>query len=199
MRGSLTLPLAFAFVAAACHPAAAPQLTAQPQSDSSALAERARQDSIARAEAERAREAARLAERRRADSLAALQRRSDEGRAMLAEMIHFDFNKADIRPGDAHVLDQKIPVLKANSQVRIQVAGNCDERGSDEYNLALGNRRAISAKQYLVNHGIDQSRIETVSYGKERPLDPGHNEEAWAKNRNDQFDVLAANVVLQQP
>jgi peptidoglycan-associated lipoprotein len=97
------------------------------------------------------------------------------------------------------VLDQKIPMLKANSQVRIQVAGNCDERGSDEYNLALGNRRAISAKQYLVNHGIDQSRIETVSYGKERPVDPGHNEEAWAKNRNDQFDVLTANVVLQQP
>ena len=97
------------------------------------------------------------------------------------------------------MLDRKVPVLKANSDLRIQIAGKCDERGSDEYNLALGNRRALSAKQYLVNHGIEGGRITTISYGKERPLDPGHNEEAWAKNRNDQFDIVTANVVLRQP
>jgi peptidoglycan-associated lipoprotein len=114
-------------------------------------------------------------------------------------MVHFDFDRSTIRAGDAVVLDDKIPVLKANPTLRIQVAGNCDERGSDEYNLALGNRRAITAKQYLVNHGIDASRIETASYGKERPLDPGHNESAWAKNRNDEFELLTANVVLRQP
>ncbi len=83
--------------------------------------------------------------------------------------------------------------------MRIQTAGNCDERGSDEYNLALGNRRAMAAKHYLVEHGIDASRVETVSYGEERPIDPGHTEEAWAKNRNDQFEILTANVVLRQP
>ena len=94
-------------------------------------------------------------------------------------------------------MDEKLPILTANSQVRFQIAGNCDERGSDEYNLALGNRRATTAKQYLVAHGIDASRIETVSYGEERPLDPAHNEEAWAKNRNDQFEILTANVVLR--
>ena len=77
------------------------------------------------------------------------------------------------------------------------MAGNCDERGSDEYNLALGNRRAIAAKQYLTSHGIAASRIEIVSYGKERPVDPGHNEEAWASNRNDQFENLTTNVVLR--
>ena len=90
-------------------------------------------------------------------------------------------------------------MLRANASVRIQIAGNCDERGSDEYNIALGNRRAISARTYLVNHGIDAGRIETMSNGKERPIDPGHNEEAWAMNRNDQFSILNPNVVLLSP
>jgi peptidoglycan-associated lipoprotein len=195
---ALIVPLALGFVASACHHAAAPQVAVQPQVDSAAL-ERARQDSIARAEAEaQAREAAeRRAAQRRADSLAALERHSDDLKGTLAAMIHFDFDKATIRPGDAAALDQKIPILKANAQVHIQIAGNCDERGSDEYNLALGNRRAIAARQYLVQHGIDASRIETVSYGEERPLDAGHTEEAWAKNRNDQFELLTASVVLR--
>jgi peptidoglycan-associated lipoprotein len=192
----LTVPIALAYVAAACHHAQPPQVALAPQVDSSAL-ERAREDSIAAARAREA--AARRAAQRRADSLAALERRSQDLKAELATMIHFDFDKAAIRPGDARELDAKLPILKANPQVRLQIAGNCDERGSDEYNLALGNRRAITAKHYLVEHGIDDSRIEAVSYGKERPLDPAHNEEAWAKNRNDQFEMLGANVVLRQP
>src|SRR5688572_9362514 len=177
----LTVPVAFALVTSACPQSPPPQVAVQPQVDSSAVREQARQDSIARAEAEaRAREAAeRRAAQRRADSLAALERRSEGVKEILASIIHFDFDKSTIRPGDARILDQKIPILNANPQVRIEIAGNCDERGSDEYNLALGNRRAIAAKQYLVEHGIDVSRIETVSYGEERPLDPGHNETAW--------------------
>ena len=111
-------------------------------------------------------------------------------------MIHFDFDKSEIRPGDARVLDEKIPVLLANRSVRIRVVGNCDERGSDEYNLALGNRRAIAAKQYLAQRGIDPNRIETVSNGEKHPVDPGHTEEAWAKNRNDQFNTLSSNVAV---
>ena len=192
MRSLLVaVPVALAYVAGACHQAPPPQVALQPAVDSSAL-RRARQDSIARAEEEaRARAlAARRAEQRRADSLAALQRTS-------AAMIHFDFDRAVIRPGDAGVLDQKIPILQQNPQLRIRVAGDCDERGSDEYNLALGNRRASAAKQYLTSHGIDASRIEIASYGEERPVDPGHNEEAWAKNRNDQFDNLTTNIVLR--
>lgn len=194
----LTVPLAVALVAAACHQSP-PQVAVRPQADSTALAERARQDSIARAEAEtRAREAAeRRAAQRRADSLAALEHRSEDLKALFASLIHFDFDRSTIRPGDARVLDDKIRILESNPRVRFQIAGNCDERGSDEYNLALGNRRAIAAKQYVVAHGIDASRIETTSYGKERPLDPRHNEEAWAKNRNDQFEILTANVVLR--
>jgi peptidoglycan-associated lipoprotein len=195
----LTVPLAFACVVGACHQAPPPQVTIQPLVDSNALAERARQDSMARVEAAaRAGDAAeRLGRRRGADSLAVLQHKSAEVNAALATMIHFDFDEAAIRPGDAAILDQKIPLLLANPQVRVRLVGNCDERGSDEYNLALGNRRAIAAKAYLVDHGIDASRIETVSFGKERPIDPAHSEEAWAKDRNDQFESLTTSVVLR--
>ncbi len=191
------VPIALAYVAGACHHAP-PQVALQPQVDSTAL-QRAHQDSLARAEEEaRARAAAeRRAAHRRADSLAALQRKAAEANAELATMIHFDFDKAVIRADDADALDRKIPILRANPQVRIRVAGNCDERGSDEYNLALGNRRAIAAKQYLTSHAIDAGRIEIASYGKERPIDPGHNEAAWARNRNDQFENLTTSVVLR--
>lgn len=158
-------------------------------------AERARADSIARAQ-----EAAeRLARQRAADSLAGLGRTSEAVKTLLGTLIHFDFDKANIRPGEAAVLDQKVGILQVNGALRIRVAGHCDERGSDEYNLALGNRRAIAAKQYLVSHGIDAGRIETVSYGKERPLAAGHNEEAWAQNRRDEFEIVAGGDALKQP
>jgi len=153
----------------------------------------AAEEARARAEAER------RAEQRRADSMAASKRTSEQLQHTLAEMIHFDFDKSSIRASDADILNRKVPVLNANPTLRIQIAGNCDERGSDEYNLALGNRRAMASKAYLVNHGVDAGRIEIVSYGKERPLDPGHNPEAWAKDRNDEFEILSANVVLRQP
>ena len=169
-------------------------------------------DSIAEAqrlEAERqAREAAAAkereeAERRRqqqiADSLAALGKSTEAVRALLGTMIHFDYDKAIIRGGDASVLDQKVAILQANPGLRIRISGHCDERGSDEYNLALGNRRATAAKQYVVSHGIDGSRIETVSYGEERPLASGHDEEAWAQNRRDEFEILSGGENLKQP
>ncbi len=188
--------------AVACGGKPAPETPApQANADSIAAAEKARQDSIAAAEAAaRAREEAeRIASQRTADSLAALGRSTEAVRTMLASMIHFDYDKANIRPDDAGTLDQKVGILQANGNARIRVAGHCDERGSDEYNLALGNRRATSAKQYLVSHGIDAGRIETQSYGKERPLDPGHNEEAWSKNRRDEFDILSGGDALKQP
>jgi len=193
--------LLLASLAAAC-PGAKPETvsTPQPNADSLAALQRAHDDSVRAAERAQARATEeRLAEQHRADSLAAAARTSELLKQTVAEMIHFDFDKSQIRPPDAEALDRKIPVLKANPDVRIQIAGNCDERGSDEYNLALGNRRALAARQYLVSHGVEESRIATISYGKERPLDPGHNEEAWAKNRNDQFSILTANVVLRQP
>ncbi len=180
-----------------------PQTTPTPESnaDSIAAAERARADSIAEAE-RRAREAAereREARQRAADSLAALGRTSEAVKTLLATMIHFEFDKANIRSDDAGVLDQKVAILQANPNLRIRIAGNCDERGSDEYNLALGNRRANAARQYVVSHGVDADRIETVSYGEERPIAQGHDESAWAENRNDQFEIISGGNALRMP
>jgi peptidoglycan-associated lipoprotein len=101
----------------------------------------------------------------------------------LLKDIFFDFDKYDIRPGDAAILNENAALLKKYPNVKIQIEGHCDERGTSEYNLALGERRANSTKNYLVTLGVSAERISTISYGEEKPMDPGHNEEAWAKNR----------------
>jgi len=103
--------------------------------------------------------------------------------------IHFDFNKSNLRPDDKQILSDHAKYLKENKKVKIVIEGNCDERGSAKYNLALGDRRAQEAKKYLVNSGIDSKRIKTISYGKGRPIDSEHNEAAWAKNRRDHFVI----------
>jgi peptidoglycan-associated lipoprotein len=105
--------------------------------------------------------------------------------------IYFDFDKYDLRPGDREILNLNAVVLKDNPTVRIRIEGNCDERGTVEYNLALGERRASAARDYLINLGIDSDRISIISYGKERPKYPGHNEEAWSKNRRDDFIIVS--------
>jgi len=99
------------------------------------------------------------------------------------ENIHFDFDKSAIRPDDKPILQGGAAYLKKNKGAAMLIEGHCDERGTSEYNMALGDRRANSAKKYLVGLGIDAKRLSTISYGKERPFDPGHNEDAWAKNR----------------
>src|SRR3989454_8819917 len=141
----------------------------------------------------------RVARQRAADSLAAMGRTADAVRTMLATMIHFDYDKSNIRSEDAAVLDQKVAILQANPNLRIRISGHCDELGSNEYNLALGNRRATAAKQYLVSHGIEAGRIETVSYGEERPIAPGHDEAAGAQNRRDEFEILSGGDALRPP
>ena len=109
----------------------------------------------------------------------------------LLKDIHFDFDKYDIRPGDTEILKGNAALLMKQPTVKIQIEGHCDERGTIEYNLALGERRANGAKKYLISLGMSADRISTISYGKEKPLDPGHNEEAWAKNRRAHFIILS--------
>ena len=109
----------------------------------------------------------------------------------LLKDIHFDFDKFDIRPGNAVILKENAEILKKYLKVKIQIEGHCDERGTNEYNLALGERRANSIKNYLVSLGISPDRISTISYGEEKPLDPGHNEEAWGKNRRAHTIILS--------
>lgn len=103
--------------------------------------------------------------------------------------IHFDFDRYNIRPEDRKILSGHADYLLKNKNIKIVIEGNCDERGTAEYNLALGDQRAREAKKFLVNSGVNPKRVGTVSYGMERPLDPAHNEGAWAKNRRDHFVV----------
>ena len=204
---SVSLLLVFGLGAAVIAGAACggnpPPQAPTPNADSAAAAARARADSEAAAQAERDRQAAaereRAEQQRRADSLAALARSSEEVRTTLATMIHFDYDKSNVRSDDTGALDQKVAILQANPELRIRVGGHCDERGSDEYNLALGNRRAQSAKQYLVSHGIDAGRIETQSWGEEKPLVDGHDESAWSQNRRDEFEITAGGDNLRRP
>ena len=103
--------------------------------------------------------------------------------------INFDFDKYNLKPEAVKRLDQTGDWVSKNAGVKIRIEGHCDERGTNEYNLALGDRRANSAKKYLVDLGIAADRLSTISYGEERPADSGHNEAAWAKNRQDEFKI----------
>ncbi|MDP3773330.1 MAG: peptidoglycan-associated lipoprotein Pal [Gemmatimonadales bacterium] len=155
---------------------------------------RARADSVARVERERARADSVRAQvlRDGADPSAAgpVPSGLDPVRgAALSRAIHFDLDRADLTPEATQLLEEKLAILRANPRLEIQIEGHCDERGPDEYNLALGNRRAAAAKRYIVEHGIADARIAIISYGEERPADPGHTEEAWAMNRRAEFVV----------
>jgi peptidoglycan-associated lipoprotein len=102
----------------------------------------------------------------------------------VGDRAYFDFDQYAVRDDARPMLDRQAEWLQRYPQVQVRIEGNADERGTEEYNLALGARRAESVRAYLVAHGVAPSRITTISYGKERPIDLGHDEAAWAKNRN---------------
>ncbi len=107
-----------------------------------------------------------------------------------AEAMYFDFDKSFIRLEYRPVLQEKAAFLKDYPDMRVRIEGNCDERGTNEYNLALGDRRGSSAKNFLISLGIAADRIETISYGEERPRGLGHNEASWSQNRRDDFVLV---------
>jgi len=104
--------------------------------------------------------------------------------------IYFDFDKSDIRADQNDRIKKDGDLLIGSPQVRVRVEGNTDERGTNEYNMALGERRAVTAVKYLVNMGVAESRIDTLSYGEEKPLNFGHDELAWSQNRRDDFVIV---------
>jgi peptidoglycan-associated lipoprotein len=104
-----------------------------------------------------------------------------------AQRVYFDFDSSTIRPSERSKIDFVANYLKENQQTKIQIEGHCDERGTEEYNRTLGERRALALREYLMNAGIPGTRVFTISYGEDKPLDPGHNEAAWAKNRRGEF------------
>ncbi|MEP7001949.1 MAG: peptidoglycan-associated lipoprotein Pal [bacterium] len=159
---------------------------------------RARQDSIDRAN------------RMRQDSIDAANRRAQaerdaaaralaDARSLLNAPIYFDYDKSEIRDDAKAALDSKLALLRANSTMKIRIEGNTDSRGSNEYNLALGLRRANAARRYLVAQGIDNARFDVVSYGEERPVDQGTTDEAYAKNRRDDFVITIGGDNISVP
>jgi peptidoglycan-associated lipoprotein len=201
---ALPVVLALFSVAAldACRRAAPPP---EPTVDTAAL-RIAREDSI-RMEQQRAEAAAAEARRRAAqDSIdrvraaeEAARRDSESLRGSVMAPINFDFDRSDLRDDARASLDAKIPILLANANVTIRISGHADERGSSEYNLALGQRRAATAKRYLVERGVAEGRIETTSFGEERPVCTESNEGCWSQNRRDEFEITGGGPTLMRP
>lgn len=161
------------------------------------LAEQQRQEEAARlqteAEAKKA-EQARIDAERLAREKAEAERREMEQKAQAKAdffglHVHFEFDSFVLTSEAMRMLDTKVAWLRANPTVKVTVEGHCDERGTQEYNLALGDRRARAAKKYLVDSGIAGDRVATISYGEERPLDGAKTEAAWAQNRRAQFVI----------
>ena len=151
-------------------------------------------DSVAAAEADARRRAAEEAAARAEE--AARQRAIAAARSTLEELVFFDYDMSDIRDDAASLLRRKVDILRASPQVQLRVEGHADERGSTEYNLALGNRRASAVRDFLTGFGLSESRFSIVSFGEERPLANGSNETAWARNRRGQFVITAgANAI----
>jgi len=115
---------------------------------------------------------------------------SDSNKAGGLVTVYFDFNSASLRSDTKEALDKNVAFLKTNSSVKVQVEGHCDERGSVQFNLALGEKRAKSVREYLTSQGIEAGRVTTISFGKERPVTFGHDEEAWSKNRRANFVIV---------
>jgi peptidoglycan-associated lipoprotein len=172
-----------------------------PTPEEIAAAERAAQaekDRQAQLEAERERAAREEEERRRAAQEEAdrqARQRAEaqaqqEMREFESENIYFDFDMSELKPEARTILTKKANYLKNNPRYNVRIEGHCDERGTNEYNIALGERRANAAKNYITALGVSSNRITTRSYGEEKPADPGHNEAAWEKNRRDEFKLI---------
>lgn len=197
---AVVLALSSVAVLDACRRAAPPP---EPAIDTAAI-RIAREDSIRRENERRAAEEAARRARAVQDSInaaraaeEAARRASEALRGALVQGINFDFDRSDLRDDARAALDAKVPILLANSDVTIRISGHADERGSSEYNLALGQRRAATAKRYLVERGVAEGRIETTSFGEERPACMDSNESCWAQNRRDEFEITAGGNMLR--
>jgi len=154
------------------------------------LAAQARADSIAAAQAE-AERLAREAAAEEAAARAEMERRMAAARATLEDTIYFDYDESAIRADSERTLRAKVDILRNSPAVRIRVAGHADERGSNEYNIALGTRRAEAVREFLTGFGIDANRIAIISYGEDRPAVNASTEAAWSQNRRAEFSITA--------
>ena len=169
-------------------PLPVPEIDTGPSPDTGADAERAAAEARERAERERL-------ERERLDR----ERLAAERLRVITTNIYFDLDRSDLTAEARSTLDAKLGVLASSPQMRIRIAGHTDERGSDEYNIALGQRRAAAAKRYLVQRGIDANRIDVTTFGEERPVCTDSHEGCWSQNRRDEFEVTSAGIVGRTP
>jgi peptidoglycan-associated lipoprotein len=185
-------------VFAACRkkPEPVPVPAAGPGAAPTPTCDKACQDSIAKARQDSMDRATREADRLAAD---ARMRAAAAARAALEAVVYFEYDMSDLSAEARAVLDAKLPVLRANAGMRLRIAGHADERGSDEYNLALGQRRAAAAKRYLTDQGIDGGRVDSVSYGEERPTAEGTSEDALRRNRRAEFEIVAGGDSIVVP
>ncbi len=192
------LALVALVLVAACHKAPVP-LAPAPLSANQDSLDRAHADSVARANEARQAELARA--QREQDSLRAVREREQREAAqnadamkVLSATVYYDFDHADLTEAARSLLLAKVPVLQAQPTLHIRITGHTDDRGSSEYNLALGLRRAAEAKAFLVNNGIGADRLSITSMGAEQPAVPGDNEEAWSRNRRAEFAQIPGGV-----
>ena len=186
-RSTVLASLALILVLGACGSEPEPETAPAPTGPTPEEIEAARQDSIRRAqeaaEAEARAEAERLARER--------ERAAEAARRTLGETVYFDYDEATITPDTESTLRAKVDILRANPGVQLRMEGHADERGTSEYNIALGNERAQAVIEFLTGFGLGGSRFASVSYGEERPAAQGSTESAWERNRRVEFVITA--------
>lgn len=176
-----------AFLAAGCAKKPAPEVTAPPTAGEAPVTTETPGDQDVRGIQERPITEAPAQDRAAQDRLSPQADATSAG----LQRIYFDFDQYTLTPEARETLNRNAAYLKANPRVKVRIEGHTDERGSDEYNIALGERRARSAREYLISLGIDANRLTTISYGEEMPLEQGSDEAAWSKNRRAEFNAVS--------
>ncbi len=184
---------AAAIVIGACAGNETPPLPPEPTGPTPEELEALRQDSIRRAQAEAEAEARREEERRAREAA----RRAERARQALTEMVFFDYDEAVIRSDTESKLRAKLEILRSNVDIRLRMEGHADERGTSEYNIALGDERADAVIRFFSGFGLGANRFSSVSYGEERPLAQGSDETAWARNRRVEFVITAGGETIR--
>jgi peptidoglycan-associated lipoprotein len=197
-RRALVVGVAALAVAGACRrrPAAVPT-PVDPAPSAEELARQRQRDSLDAAQRARAaRDSADVAARQAAERGARAGRDSAvaSARSVLLAPVFFDYDAAEVRDDSRSALEAKLPLLERFGEVRVRVAGHTDDRGSDEYNLALGQRRAAAVKRFFSERGIDAGRVDIVSFGKERPTCEEQAEACWSRNRRAEFEITAGGA-----
>ena len=193
-RRTAVIALLAATTVGACRrraePAPTPEPTTPAVNEDSLRAAQAERDRLAREQAERDRLAREAADR---------EARVAAARASLVAPVYFDYDQADIRDDARTALEGKLPILTANAGLRIRVAGHTDQRGADEYNIALGQRRAAAVKRFFTERGVDGARVDIVTFGEERPTCTEEGESCYSQNRRAEFEVVSGGETLTLP